>query len=78
MVDQARSAHLAELALEFSLKWLKPGGNLLVKTFQGEGFTEIREQMKRSFGRLAARKPDASRSRSPEMYLLGMEIRRLP
>jgi len=78
MVDQARSAHLAELALEFSLKWLKPGGNLLVKSFQGEGFAGIREQMKRSFSRLAARKPDASRSRSPEMYLLGMEIRRLP
>ena len=78
MVDQARSAHLAELALEFSLKWLKPGGNLLVKTFQGEGFASIREQMKRSFSRLAARKPDASRSRSPEMYLLGMEIHRLP
>jgi 23S rRNA (uridine2552-2'-O)-methyltransferase len=78
MVDQARSAHLAELALEFSLKWLKPGGNLLVKTFQGESFAGIREQMKRSFSRLAARKPDASRSRSPEMYLLGMEIRRLP
>jgi len=78
MVDQARSVHLAELALEFSVKWLKPGGNLLVKTFQGEGFAGLREQMKKSFGRLTARKPDASRSRSPEMYLLGMEIRRLP
>jgi len=78
MVDQARSVHLAELALEFSVKWLKPGGNLLVKSFQGEGFGGLREQMKGSFGRLTARKPDASRSRSPEMYLLGMDIRRLP
>jgi len=78
MVDQARAAHLAELALEFSLKWLKPGGNLLVKGFQGEGFTGIRDQMKRSFRRVLARKPDASRSRSPEMYLLGLEIQRLP
>ena len=39
--DQARSAHLAELALEFALKWLKPGGNLLVKTFQGAGFPGV-------------------------------------
>ncbi len=78
MVDQARAAHLAELALEFSLKWLKPGGNLLVKTFQGESFSGIREQMRRSFRRVVARKPDASRSRSPEMYLLGLEIQRLP
>ena len=74
MVDQARAAHLAELALDFGLKWLKPGGNLLVKTFQGEAFAGIRDQMKRSFRRVLARKPDASRSRSPEMYLLGMDV----
>jgi len=78
MVDQARAAHLAELALEFGLKWLKPGGNLLVKTFQGEAFADIRDQMKRSFRRVLARKPDASRSRSPEMYLVGMEVLKHP
>lgn len=78
MVDQARAAHLAELALEFSRQWLKPGGNLLVKTFQGEGFAGTREQMRRSFRRVLARKPDASRSRSPEVYLLGAGIERLP
>lgn len=78
MVDQARAAHLAELALQFALERLKPGGSLLVKTFQGEGFAEVREQMRRSFARVLARKPDASRSRSPEMYLLGSDARRLP
>lgn len=78
MVDQARAAQLAELALEFSRKWLKPGGNLLVKTFQGEGFDAVREQIRRSFRRVVVRKPDASRSRSPEMYLLGLEIQRVP
>lgn len=78
MVDQARAAHLAELALQFALERLKPGGSLLVKMFQGEGFAEVREQMRRSFARVLARKPDASRSRSPEMYLLGMDVRRLP
>ena len=78
MVDQARAAHLAELAIEFSLERLKPGGNLLVKTFQGEAFAEIRDQMRRSFRRVLARKPDASRSRSPEMYLVGMEVQSRP
>ena len=78
MVDQARAAHLAELAIEFSLERLKPGGNLLVKTFQGDAFAEIRDQMRRSFRRVLARKPDASRSRSPEMYLVGMEVQSRP
>lgn len=78
MVDQARAAHLAELALQFALERLKPGGSLLVKTFQGEGFAAVRERMRRSFARVLARKPDASRSRSPEMYLLGSDVRRLP
>ena len=71
MVDQARAAHLAELALEFALKWLKPGGNLLVKTFQGEHYAAIREQMRRHFLEVLTRKPEASRSRSAEIYLLG-------
>ena len=68
--DQARAAHLAELALTFSVKWLKPDGNLLVKTFQGTGFPQLREMMSRHFRQVAARKPGASRSRSSEVYLL--------
>ncbi len=78
MVDQARAAHLAELAIEFSLERLKPGGNLLVKTFQGAAFAEVRDRMKRSFRRVLARKPDASRDRSPEMYLVGIEVQNRP
>ncbi len=78
MVDQARAAHLAELAIEFGLERLKLGGNLLVKTFQGEAFAEVRDQMRRSFRRVLARKPDASRSRSPEMYLVGIEVQNHP
>ncbi len=78
MVDQARAAHLAELALEFALKWLKPGGNLLVKTFQGQDFNRIREQMRRHFRQVLTRKPDASRSRSSEIYLLGKELAPAP
>jgi 23S rRNA (uridine2552-2'-O)-methyltransferase len=70
MVDQARAAHLAELALEFALKWLKPEGNLLVKAFQGEEYLGLREQLRQHFRQVLTRKPQASRSRSPEMYLL--------
>ena len=75
MVDQARSAHLAELALEFSLKWLKPEGNLLVKAFQGEAFGGLREQLRRHFRQVLTRKPQASRSRSAEMYLLARGLK---
>jgi len=68
--DQARAVHLAELALTFAVKWLKPEGNLLVKTFHGTGFAQLRELMSRHFRQVATRKPGASRSRSSEAYLL--------
>lgn len=71
-VDQARSIHLAELALDFAIRHLKPGGNFLTKVFQGEGFMEYRTQMQRHFQTLQVRKPKASRDRSAEVYLLGL------
>jgi 23S rRNA (uridine2552-2'-O)-methyltransferase len=74
VVDQARAAHLAELALEFALKWLKPGGNLLVKTFQGEAYNELRGALRRHFRQVLTRKPGASRSRSSEIYLLAKDL----
>ena len=70
-VDQARSMNLAELALEFSDKSLKPGGSLLIKTFQGAGFNEFYAQLRHRFEKLATRKPSASRAESKEIYLLG-------
>ena len=70
-VDQARSIGLAELALDFADKALKPGGDLLLKTFQGTGFNELHAQMRRRFGKLMSRKPQASRAESREIYLLG-------
>jgi 23S rRNA (uridine2552-2'-O)-methyltransferase len=69
--DQARGMLLAELALEFSGKYLKPGGAMLVKVFQGEGFDAFRRQMMDVFHTVAVRKPKASRDRSSEVYLLG-------
>jgi len=70
-VDQARSSGLAELALDFADKTLKPGGDLLMKTFQGAGFNELHARMRRRFGKLMSRKPQASRAESREIYLLG-------
>ncbi len=69
--DQARAMHLAELALEFSAQHLKPGGNLLVKVFQGSGFQEFLRAMRARFSDVVTRKPAASRGRSNELYLLG-------
>ena len=69
--DQARSIYLAELALDFAQKHLATGGRFLVKVFQGEGFDAFRKQMERDFKSVLVRKPQASRGRSPEVYLLG-------
>lgn len=71
IADQARSMHLAELALDFAATWLKPGGTFLVKVFQGTGFQEYLAEMRRHFRQVATRKPKASRDRSSEVYLLG-------
>lgn len=73
--DQARAMHLAELALEFARQCLKPGGWLVVKVFQGAGFTEFLGAMRQAFDKVASRKPEASRGRSSEMYLLGKGLK---
>jgi len=73
--DQARSMYLCELALEFARQCLKPGGSLLVKVFQGAGFIEFLAGMRKSFVKVGSRKPEASRGRSSEMYLLGRGFR---
>ena len=69
--DQARSIYLAELALDFASQHLTPGGRFLVKVFQGQGFDEFRKQMEGVFRSVVVRKPQASRGRSAEVYLLG-------
>jgi len=72
-VDQAKATYLTELAVDFSLKWLKPNGNFLVKVFIGSGFEEIVQLMRESFEKVVTRKPKASRDRSSEVYLLGLK-----
>jgi 23S rRNA (uridine2552-2'-O)-methyltransferase len=75
VTDQARSLQLAELAAEFALAHLNPGGVLLVKVFQGAGFPEFLTWLRRAFESVASRKPGASRDRSREMYLLARRPR---
>ncbi len=73
-VDQPRSMHLAELALEFADQALTPGGDLLVKLFQGAGFEQILKDARARYGRVLTKKPKASRTRSPEIYLLARQF----
>ncbi len=70
-IDQPRVMDLAELALDMAQRVLTPEGQCLIKVFQGEGFDEFRQAMKASFRSVKSRKPEASRARSPEVYLLG-------
>ncbi|MBK9393235.1 MAG: RlmE family RNA methyltransferase [Uliginosibacterium sp.] len=71
--DDGRMMLLAELALDFARQHLRPGGKMLIKVFQGAGFTEFRSAMMKVFTSVQSRKPDASRDRSAEVYLLGLD-----
>jgi 23S rRNA (uridine2552-2'-O)-methyltransferase len=75
VIDQPRSIYLAELALDMAGRVLKPGGDALIKVFQGAGFQELVQGARGRFGRVRLLKPQASRSRSPEIYLLAMQFR---
>lgn len=68
--DQARSIGLAEGVLDWSCSILALDGGLLMKVFQGSGFDQLRKELLANFRSVAVRKPDASRSRSSEVYLL--------
>jgi 23S rRNA (uridine2552-2'-O)-methyltransferase len=73
--DSARMAHVCELALEFALAHLKPEGGLLVKAFQGSGYSQLVELFKQHFLAVASRKPPASRAQSAEVFLLGRKLK---
>lgn len=72
-IDQAKAMYLAELALDFMRAQLKPGGDFLVKLFQGEGFDGFVREVRSLFGQVRVRKPKASRPRSREVYLLARD-----
>lgn len=75
VADAARVMHLGELALEFAAQQLKPNGALLVKTFQGSGFSQLVEAFKKVFQKVNQRKPSASRAESSELFLLGRDLK---
>lgn len=70
-IDQPRSMALVELALDFARTTLKPGGCFLTKVFQGEGFEALLREMRQEYSQVVSKKPDSSRSRSKEIYLIG-------
>jgi 23S rRNA (uridine2552-2'-O)-methyltransferase len=75
VIDQPRALYLAELALDMAGRVLKPGGAALIKVFQGAGFPGLLQSARARFARVKLVKPQASRSRSPEIYLLAMQFR---
>lgn len=74
-VDQPASMYLAELTLDFARQCLRPGGDVLVKVFQGEDFDHYLKALRVAFTTVAPRKPRASRARSAEQYLLARNYR---
>ncbi|VFP84448.1 Ribosomal RNA large subunit methyltransferase E [Candidatus Erwinia haradaeae] len=70
VVDMRQSMHLCELALEMCCRVLEPGGHFLVKVFHGEGFEEYLRKIRVQFTMIKIRKPDSSRSRSREVYIV--------
>ncbi len=76
MADQARAMYLCELALDLAGQVLRPGGDFLIKIFQGEGFDTYHKQVRTMFEKVQMRKPLSSRDRSREQYLLARGFRR--
>lgn len=74
-VDQPRAMYLCELALDMAVRVLKPNGAFLVKVFHGEGYEEYRRAIQQHFPVLKVRKPEASRTRSREVYLVATGFR---
>ncbi|WP_227370421.1 23S rRNA (uridine(2552)-2'-O)-methyltransferase RlmE [Halomonas sp. M20] len=69
-IDQPQAMYLAELALDLVRQVLSPDGSLLIKVFQGEGFDDYLKTLRQAFVKVVTRKPDSSRARSREVYLL--------
>ncbi|SET34848.1 23S rRNA (uridine(2552)-2'-O)-methyltransferase RlmE [Pseudomonas graminis] len=74
-VDMPRAMFLCELALDLAGRVLRPGGDFLIKVFQGEGFDVYHKDIRKLFDKVQMRKPLSSRDRSREQYLLGRGFR---
>jgi 23S rRNA (uridine2552-2'-O)-methyltransferase len=75
VIDQPRAMYLAELAVDFAHQVLRPGGDMVMKLFQGSGMEELVKALRPQFAKLTYRKPKASRPRSPEVYLVAREYK---
>lgn len=75
LADQTRAMYLCELALDLAGQVLRPGGDFLIKIFQGEGFDVYHKQVRTMFDKVQMRKPLSSRDRSREQYLLARGFR---
>lgn len=69
-IDQPQAMYLVELALDMAKQVLKPKGSFVTKIFHGEGFDQYLKVLKTSFDKVVIRKPDASRARSSEVYVV--------
>jgi 23S rRNA (uridine2552-2'-O)-methyltransferase len=74
-VDHDRSMHLVDLAVDFAARALRPGGDLLLKVFQGRDFQPLVARLRGQFETVKLRKPKASRARSAELYVLARGYR---
>ena len=74
ITDQAASIELAELAKEAAKKWLRVGGNLVVKVFQGDGSNSFVKELKRDYSMIQVIKPRSSRAQSREVYVVGQRF----
>lgn len=77
-VDQARSMDLADISLQSCERWLKAGGSLAIKAFQGEGLDDWVRALKEEFGRVHITKPKASRPESREVFVVALDYFRRP
>lgn len=77
VADAARVEHLIDLAIEFSQAHMKPSGALLVKCFNGSGYSQLVENFRRAFKIVTQKKPKASRDKSSEIFLLGKSMKNL-
>lgn len=75
-IDQPRSLQVAEMALDVARKVLHPGGDMLIKLFQGAGVDAYIKELRDCFRKVIHRKPQASRARSREVYVLGRDFQR--
>lgn len=74
--DSARIAHLVELAVDFSVRHLKPDGALVAKLFHGSGYSQLVELFKKTFRVVKPIKPKASRDRSSETFIVGIGLKK--